>query len=108
MGLEPLQVLRQIEAPLAWPVILQGVRVALVLAVATAAVGALAGAATLGTPIILGLRNQNELQVLQGAAATAALAFLADGGLVWLAGAGAGDTVNASRTIAYGAMNNEK
>ena len=41
-------------------------------------------AETLGTPIIIiiGLQNQNELYLLQGAAATAALAFLAEGGLL--------------------------
>ena len=79
MGLTPLQILREIELPLALPVIAEALRVALVLAVATAAVGALAGASTLGTPIIVGLQNQNEAYILQGAAATAALAFLADG-----------------------------
>jgi osmoprotectant transport system permease protein len=86
MGLTPGQVFRDVEWPLAFPVILQGVRVALVLAVATAAVGALAGATTLGTPIVIGLQNQNELYVLQGAAATAALAFIAEGLLASLAG----------------------
>ena len=89
IGLTPAQTLREVELPLAWPVILQALRIALVLAIATAAVGALAGAATLGTPIILGLQNQNELYILQGAAATAALAFLADG-IVQLAAASAG------------------
>lgn len=86
MGLTPFQVLREVELPLAWPVILAALRVALVLAVATAAVGALAGAATLGTPIILGLQNRNELHILQGATATAALALLADGALLLLTG----------------------
>ena len=37
-----------------------------------------------GTPIITGLQNQNELHILQGAAATAALAFLAEA--AWLLG----------------------
>lgn len=87
MGFTRLQLIWRIEAPLALPLISDAVRIALVLAVATAAVGALAGAATLGTPIITGLQNQNELQILQGAAATAALAFLVEG--LWLAVAGA-------------------
>jgi osmoprotectant transport system permease protein len=77
-----------VEAPLAAPLILDALRVALVLCVATAAVGALAGAATLGTPVIVGLQNGNELAILQGSAATAALAFAADGtALVGIAGA---------------------
>jgi osmoprotectant transport system permease protein len=86
MGLTRLQLILQIEAPLALPLISEAVRVALVLAVATTAVGALAGAATLGTPIITGLQNQNELQILQGAAASAALAFFMDS--AWLIATG--------------------
>lgn len=86
MGLTRTQRLRDVELPLAAPAILDGVRVALVLGVATAAVGALAGARTLGTPIVLGLQNQNELYILQGAAATAALAFLAEGLLMMVLG----------------------
>jgi osmoprotectant transport system permease protein len=87
MGMTPARVLREVEWPLAWPLILDGLRVALVLGVATAAVGALAGAATLGTPIVLGLQNQNQVLVVQGAAATAALAFAAEALLLALAGA---------------------
>ena len=82
LGLSPMCALREVELPLAAPVLLSALRVALAASVGTAAVGALAGAETLGTPIVLGLQNQNQLLVLQGAAATAALAFLADGALV--------------------------
>ena len=86
LGLTPLRALREVELPLAAPVVLSALRVALATSVGTAAVGALAGAETLGTPIVLGLQNQNQLLVLQGAAATAALAFLADGALLLLGG----------------------
>lgn len=86
LGLTAAGVLLRVELPLAAGVILGSLRTALVLAVATTAVGALAGAATLGTPIITGLQNQNGVQILQGAAATAALAFLADATLLALAG----------------------
>lgn len=88
MGMSPRQILVEVEWPLARPVAAEAVRVSLVLAIATAAVGALAGAATLGTPIILGLQNQNEVLILQGAAATASLAFLADGLFLALVGLG--------------------
>jgi osmoprotectant transport system permease protein len=84
LGLSPLRALREVELPLAAPVVLSALRVALATSVGTAAVGALAGAETLGTPVVLGLQNQNQLLVLQGAAATAALAFLADGALLLL------------------------
>lgn len=82
IGMPPARILAEVELPLAWPLVLDGLRVALVLAVATAAVGALAGATTLGTPIVLGLQNQNQVMVVQGAAATAALAFAAEGALL--------------------------
>ncbi|MBR0646945.1 ABC transporter permease subunit [Plastoroseomonas hellenica] len=85
IGLTPWQVLCRVDLPLAWPLLLPALRVAVMLAVATTAVGALAGAATLGTPIILGLQNRNDLYIFQGAAATAAIAFLADGALLMLA-----------------------
>ena len=79
IGMSAGRTLIEVEFPLAWPLILDGLRIAMVLSVATAAVGALAGAATLGTPIVLGLQNQNQVLVVQGAAATAALAFAAEG-----------------------------
>lgn len=85
LGMTEAEALRRVVVPLAWPAILPALRVAVLLAVATAAVGALAGAATLGTPIVLGLQTMNELLILQGAAATAALAFAFDGALALLA-----------------------
>ncbi|MDB5414037.1 MAG: transporter permease [Rubritepida sp.] len=86
IGLTPAQILRQVEWPLVWPLLLPALRSAVTLAMATAAVGALAGAATLGTPIVIGLQMQNEAMLFQGAAATAALAFLADGAMLLAAG----------------------
>jgi osmoprotectant transport system permease protein len=85
MGMTRPQILIGVELPLAAPEIVEGLRTALVLAVATAAVGALAGASTFGTPIVAGLQNQNTVPMLQGAAATAALAFLGDAALLGLA-----------------------
>jgi len=85
LGMTEAQALRQVVVPLAWPDMLPGVRTAVLLAAATAAVGSLAGAATLGTPIILGLQTMNELLIIQGAAATASLAFLCDAALAGLA-----------------------
>ncbi|WP_375456863.1 ABC transporter permease subunit [uncultured Methylobacterium sp.] len=82
LGMTPGQTLARVELPLAAPAIVETLRTALVLAVATAAVGALAGASTLGTPIVAGLQNQNTVPMLQGAAATAALAFLCDAAMV--------------------------
>ena len=84
LGLTPAQVLRQVELPLAAPGLVEALRTAFVLSVAVTAVGALAGAATLGTPIVAGLQNQNPCAMWQGALAAAALAFLGDAALVAL------------------------
>ncbi len=78
LGMGPGRRLASVELPLALPVMLAGLRVALVLAIATAAVGALAGAQCLGTPIVVGLSNGNPAYVLQGGLFTAWLALLAD------------------------------
>lgn len=78
IGLTPGQVLRQVELPLAAQALVETLRTAFVLSVAVTAVGALAGAATLGTPIVAGLQNQNFVAMLQGALASAAMAFLGD------------------------------
>ncbi|MEO3473293.1 ABC transporter permease [Roseomonas sp. CAU 1739] len=78
-GMTPRQVLLRVELPLAAPPILSGIRVAAVLAVATAAVGAVAGASCLGTPIIAGLVNGNPAWVIQGALLTGLMAFAVDG-----------------------------
>ena len=86
IGLTPGQILRKVELPLAGAGILDALRVALVLSIATVAVGALAGATTLGTPIVAGLQNQNMLPMLQGTCAAASLAFLSDAAMLAAAG----------------------
>jgi osmoprotectant transport system permease protein len=78
MGMTPAQRLVKIELPLAWPVILAGIRISLVINVGTATIGAVIGAGGLGTPIIAGLVRENPALVLQGALAAALLAFSLD------------------------------
>lgn len=78
MGLSPWQLLRRVELPLASPVILAGVRVSVVINVATATIGAVAGAGGLGAPIISGLVNADPAVTLQGAILTAWLALILD------------------------------
>ncbi|MGY4801435.1 ABC transporter permease [Teichococcus aerofrigidensis] len=78
LGMGPGRILARVELPLALPVIQAGLRVAVVLAIATTAVGAVAGAQCLGTPIVTGLANGNTAWVLQGAVFTAWLALIAD------------------------------
>ena len=85
LGMSPWQRLWEVELPLARPVLLSGLRLAVTLSVATTAVGAVAGAPCLGTPIVTGLANANPSYVLQGALFTAWLALLLDRALALLA-----------------------
>lgn len=81
MGLTRFQVLRRIELPLAVPVILAGVRTALVINVGMAALAVFIGGGGLGITINSGLKLNRNLVTLTGAAVTALLALTVD----WLA-----------------------
>jgi osmoprotectant transport system permease protein len=78
MGMSPAQVLRRVELPLAWPVILAGVRTAAVVNVGTAALATFVGAGGLGDLITVGLDNQRDRILYTGAALTALLALAVD------------------------------
>ena len=78
MGLSKRQALFQIELPLAVPVILAGVRTALVINVGTAALGFLIGAGGLGVPISSGIQLRRDAGVFVAAGLVAALALLVD------------------------------
>jgi osmoprotectant transport system permease protein len=78
MGLSRWQLLRQVELPLAAPVILAGVRVSVTIGIGTATIGSTVGALTLGTPIFDGLAGDKIPYVLQGAVLVALFAILID------------------------------
>jgi osmoprotectant transport system permease protein len=78
LGMSPAQVLRQVELPLALPVILAGVRIAVVVNIGTATIGAVAGAGGLGRPIVAGLTNERPAYVLHGALVAALFSFAVD------------------------------
>ncbi len=78
LGMSPRQVLWRVELPLALRVMLAGVRIAVVVNIGTATIGAVAGAGGLGRPIIAGLTNEKPAYVLEGAIVAALLAFAAD------------------------------
>jgi osmoprotectant transport system permease protein len=78
MGMSPLQVLLQVELPLAGRVILAGIRTSVTINIATAAIGSTIGARTLGDPVIAGLVNGNTAYVLQGAILIGLLALTTD------------------------------
>jgi osmoprotectant transport system permease protein len=89
MGMTDRQILRQVELPLAAPVILAGVRVATVISVGVATIAAAIGAGGLGTLIFRGLRQYDNRLILAGAIPAALLALAADAGIglieSWLA-----------------------
>src|SRR5487761_1190769 len=78
MGYSPLRLLREVELPLAAPVILAGIRVSVVIGIGTATIGSTVGAVTLGTPIIDGLVGDKLPYVIEGALVVALLAILTD------------------------------
>jgi len=78
MGMTDWQILRMVELPLALPVILTGIRVAVVIAVGVATIAAAVGAGGLGTYIFRGLRQNDNNLLLAGAISSALLALVAD------------------------------
>ena len=72
------QVLWHIELPLAVPVMLAGVRTAVVWNVGTATIASFAGAGGLGSVITVGLIQNRDFVTLVGAVLTAALALFLD------------------------------
>src|SRR5207237_6628519 len=81
VGMTGLQRLLQVELPLAAPVILAGIRLSVVISVATATIGSTVAAHTLGEVIIAGLTSDNTAWVLQGGLIVAVLAVLIYDGL---------------------------
>ena len=84
MGMTSLQMLAQVELPLAMGVILAGVRVATVTSIGVATIAAAVGAGGLGTFIFQGLTMVNNNVILAGAIPAAVLAIFADAGLGWM------------------------
>ena len=82
MGMTPRQVLWRIELPLASPVILAGLRTALVFSVGVATIATFINAGGLGDMIVNGLKLQRYPVVVVGAVLVAAIAVLID----WAAG----------------------
>ncbi len=78
MGMSKFAALRRIELPLAVPVILAGVRTALVINVGTATLVTYINAGGLGDIIVAGLSTNRIVVQVVGAALTAVLALLID------------------------------
>ncbi|WP_427008568.1 ABC transporter permease [Pseudarthrobacter sp. H2] len=84
MGLSRRQILTRIELPLAVPIILTGLRTALVLNVGTATMAAFVNAGGLGDLIVSGVSLQRTAVLLTGSVLVALLALLIDwfGGII--------------------------
>ncbi|WP_139108410.1 MULTISPECIES: ABC transporter permease [unclassified Ensifer] len=80
-GMTGGQRLVKVELPLAMPVILAGIRLSIVISLATATIGSTVAAKTLGEVIIAGLQSNNLAFVVQGGLIVAALAVLLHDGL---------------------------
>ncbi|MFC4617722.1 osmoprotectant update ABC transporter permease/substrate-binding subunit OpuFB [Camelliibacillus cellulosilyticus] len=78
MGMNPRKRLLKVELPLAMPVIMAGIRTAMVLIVGTATLAALIGAGGLGDLILLGIDRNNSALIVIGAIPAAILALLFD------------------------------
>jgi osmoprotectant transport system permease protein len=78
VGMSPMQRLVGVELPLAWPVILGGIKNMLVINVSAATLGAVVAAGGLGMPILAGFHDYNNAFILEGALPAIALALLID------------------------------
>ena len=81
MGMTGAQRLLMVELPLALPVILAGVRLAVVANIGIATIGAVIGAGGLGRLIFDGLRRYDTDQIVAGALVASVLALVADWGI---------------------------
>ncbi|WP_425595765.1 ABC transporter permease [Pseudorhizobium flavum] len=75
-GMTDWQRLLRVELPLALPVMLAGIRLSIVISLATATIGSTVAAKTLGEVIIAGLQSNNLAFVVQGGLIVGALAVL--------------------------------
>jgi osmoprotectant transport system permease protein len=81
MGLSGVQVLGRVEAPLALPFIMAGVRTASIEVVATSTLAAYVSYSDLGTFVISGLNGQDNVEAFGGAILVAVLAAMVALGL---------------------------
>lgn len=78
MGMTPRQVMKQVEIPLALPIIISGIKTATVEVIASATLAAFIGAGGLGSFIVLGFSLYDNAILLVGAIPVALLALIAE------------------------------
>lgn len=78
MGMTPAQILFMVTLPIAFPVVMGGIRVATVINIGTATIASLIGAGGLGDFIFRGISMSDNSIILAGAIPTTILALLID------------------------------
>src|SRR5436309_1097504 len=84
MGMSVTQRLARVEIPIALPVIVAGIRIAVVINIGVTAIAAYIGAGGLGTFISRGISQTDIRQLITGALALGLLAIAADYALLWV------------------------
>ncbi|GAB5056215.1 ABC transporter permease/substrate-binding protein [Companilactobacillus alimentarius] len=83
-GLSKWKRLQRLEFPLALPMIISGIRIALVMIIGTATLAAFIGAGGLGDYIMLGIQQNNNYYLVIGGVLSALLAFIFSGLLKYM------------------------
>lgn len=78
MGMTPIQIVRQVQVPLALPVIMSGIQLSAVYLVSWATIASYIGAGGLGDLIFMGLSNFNFYAILSGTIPVTLIALLMD------------------------------
>ena len=81
MGMNWLQVLFKIQIPLAFPMIMAGIRLAVISTIGIATIAATINAGGLGAILFQGLGSMNTYKIVWGTILCAVIAFVADAGL---------------------------
>lgn len=84
LGMTPKQRLARVEIPLAIPVVMAGVRIAVVMNIGITAIAAYIGAGGLGVFISRGISQSDPRQLITGAIMVSLLAIASDYALLWL------------------------
>ncbi len=78
MGMRPLRILTKIELPIAFPIIVAGIRTAIVINVGAATLATFIGGGGLGDLIVTGLSVHRDMIIVNGAVIAAVTAILLD------------------------------
>jgi len=81
MGLSEGEIVRRVEIPVAMPLIMAGIRTAMVGIVATATLASFTGVDTLATPIFIGIKTGDNVAVFGAALLVGLLAVVVDSAL---------------------------